>query len=412
MNTNMDEKRDTQYEVMGSKAGTASSGEAATNAVRPFRIETSEAELDDLKLRLDMTRWPDELPDVGWNYGAPLSFVKGMAEYWRTGFDWRRQEARLNELPQFTATVDGANIHFFHVRSPEPTATPLLLVHGWPGSPVEFLDLIGPLTDPTSFGGDADDAYHLVIPSLPGFGLSGPTTEAGWTPGRAAAALASLMGLLGYERYGVQGGDMGAMIAPEIGRIDAPRVIGVHVNAATMGFVPFGQVEDEVFATLTDAEKVRLARLGHFMQERFGFNKMMSTRPQTLAYGLHDSPVGLLAWTCELFYGFGDAPEAVDRDRFLTNLMLYWLTGTANSSARMYYAGAHDPAAWAPKDPSPTPVAVAVFQQSDVAIRRYAEFGNNIARWSEFERGTHFPAIDAPDLMIADIRAFFRGLDR
>ncbi|MBW5445828.1 alpha/beta fold hydrolase [Cohnella sp. CFH 77786] len=381
------------------------------STIRPFRIEASQAELDDLNLRLRMTRWPDELPGAGWNYGAPLSFVKEMAEYWRTAFDWRKQEALLNELPQFTASIGGANIHFFHVRSPEPNATPLLLVHGWPGSPVEFLDLIGPLTDPASYGGDASDAYHLVIPSLPGFGLSGPTKETGWTPGRAAGALVELMEALGYERYGVQGGDMGAIIAPEIGRIAAPRVTGVHVNAATVGFVPFGQVEDEVFAKLTDAEKVRLQRLGHFMQERFGFNKIQSNRPQTLAYGLHDSPVGLLAWTCELFYGFGDAPEAVAKDRFLTNLMLYWLTGTANSSARMYYEAAHDPAAWAPKAPSPTPVGVAVFQQSDVAIRYYGDMANNIVHWREYERGTHFAAIDAPDLMIADIRTFFRQVN-
>ncbi|WP_202866387.1 epoxide hydrolase family protein [Cohnella sp. AR92] len=383
---------------------------AQSDMIRPFRIEAPQGELKDLNHRLRMTRWPGELSGVGWSYGAPLSFVKDMAEYWRISFDWRRQEARLNELPQFTATVDGATIHFFHIRSQEPNATPLLLVHGWPSSPVEFLDLIGPLTDPTSYGGDVSDAYHLVIPSLPGFGLSGPTTETGWSPRRAAGALAELMGLLGYERYGVQGGDMGAIIAPEIGRIAAQNVIGVHVNAATMGFVPFGQVEDEVLGTLTEAEKVRLERLGQFMQERFGFNKIQSTRPQTLAYGLHDSPVGLLAWTCELYYGFGDALEAVDRDRFLTNLMLYWLTGTANSSARMYYEGAHDAAAWVPKDPSPTPVGVAVFQQSDVAIRRFAELANNIVHWNEFERGTHFAAIDAPDLMVGDIRSFFRNL--
>ncbi|MCQ6561263.1 epoxide hydrolase family protein [Paenibacillus mendelii] len=380
------------------------------NEIRPFRMETSQAELDDLNNRLALTRWPDEISGAGWNYGTPLSFVKEMTAYWRTSFDWRKQEARLNEYPQFTTTIDGANVHFFHITSPEPTAMPLMLIHGWPGSPVEFLDLIGPLTDPASYGGDAADAFHLVIPSIPGFGLSGPTTEAGWTSGRAAKALAQLMGRLGYTRYGVQGGDMGAMIAPELGRIAAPQIVGVHVNAATMGFVPFGQVEDEVLAALTEAEKVRLARLGHFMQERFGFNMIQSTRPQTLAYGLHDSPVGLLAWTCEMFYGFGDAVEAVDRDRFLTNLMLYWLNGTANSSARMYYEGAHDPGAWAPKAPSPTPVGVAVFQLSDVAIRRYAEQANNIVHWNEFERGTHFAAIDAPDLMISDIRTFFRGL--
>ncbi len=378
--------------------------------IRPYRIETSQAELDDLNNRLALTRWPDEIPGSGWNYGAPLSFVKEMVEYWRTSFDWRKQEASLNEYPQYTTTIDGANLHFLHIKSPEPNALPLMLIHGWPGSPVEFLDLIGPLTDPTSYGGDAADAFHLVIPSIPGFGLSGPTTEAGWTSSRAARAFADLMHRLGYERYAVQGGDMGAMIGPELGRIAAPHVVGVHVNAATMGFVPFGQVEEAVFATLTDAEKTRIARLGNFMQERFGFNMIQSTRPQTLAYGLHDSPAGLLAWTCELFYGFGDYPEAVDRDRFLTNLMLYWLTGTANSSARMYYEGAHDPAAWAPKDPSPTPVGVAVFQQSDVAIRHFAEQTNHIVHWSEFDRGTHFAAIDASDLMIRDIRAFVRSV--
>ncbi|QYR21375.1 epoxide hydrolase [Paenibacillus sp. sptzw28] len=378
--------------------------------IHPYQIETSQAELDDLNLRLSLTRWPDEIPGTGWNYGVPLLFVKEMADYWRTAFDWRKQEARLNEIPQFTTTLDGANVHFFHIQSPEPNAMPLLLIHGWPGSPVEFLDLIGPLTDPTSYGGDAADAFHLVIPSIPGFGLSGPTTEAGWTSGRASKAFVELMNRLGYERYGVQGGDMGAMIAPEIGRIAANQVSGVHVNAATMGFIPMGQVEEDVLSSLTEAEKARLARLGQFMSQRFGFNMIQSTRPQTLAYGLHDSPVGLLAWTSELFYGFGDHVGAVDRDRFLTNLMLYWLTGTANSSARMYYEGAHDPAAWAPKAPSPTPVGVAVFEQSDVAIRRYAEQSNNIVHWSEFNRGSHFAAIDAPDLMISDIRTFFRNV--
>jgi pimeloyl-ACP methyl ester carboxylesterase len=381
------------------------------NDIRPFRIETSQSALDDLNQRLALTRWPDEIPGSGWNYGVPLNFVKEMAEYWKTSFDWRKQEQLLNEIPQFTTTIDGANIHFFHIKSPEPNATPLLLIHGWPGSPVEFLDLIGPLTDPTSYGGDAADAFHLIMPSIPGFGLSGPTKEAGWTSGRAAHAFAELMNRLGYERYGVQGGDMGAIIAPELGRIAPDRVIGVHVNAATMGFIPMGQLEDNVFASLSDAEQIRLGRLGQFMKERFGFNAIQSTRPQTLAYGLHDSPAGLLAWTSELFYGFGDAVEAVDRDRFLTNLMLYWLTGTANSSARMYYEGAHDPAAWAPKAPSTTPVGVAVFQLSDVAIRRYAEQNNRIVHWSEFDRGTHFAAIDAPDLMIGDIRSFFRGLN-
>ncbi|MCT1399847.1 epoxide hydrolase [Paenibacillus sp. p3-SID867] len=378
--------------------------------IRPFRIDIPQAELDNLNTRLDLTRWPDQLPGSGWNYGAPLEFVKPVADYWRTSYDWRKAEEELNAHPQYSTIIDGAHIHFFHIPSAEPEAMPLLLIHGWPGSPVEFLDLIGPLTDPTSYGGDARDAFHLVIPSIPGFGLSGPTTEAGWTSGRTAKAFGELMSRLGYERYGVQGGDMGAIIAPELGRIAATQVSGVHVNAATMGFVPFGPVDDSVAASFTEAEKIRLARLGQFMSERFGFNSIQSSRPQTLAYGLTDSPVGLLAWTSELFYGFGDYPEAVDRDRFLTNLMLYWLTGTANSSARMYYENSHDPAAWAPKDPSPVPVGVAVFQQSDVAIKHIGEQNNNIVRWNEYDRGTHFPGIDAPDLLISDVRQFFRSL--
>ncbi|MGG1515643.1 epoxide hydrolase family protein [Paenibacillus oryzisoli] len=387
-----------------------SAAEKNAKAIRPYRLETPQAALDDLTYRLTHTRWPDELPGAGWQYGVPLPFIKEMADYWCTAFDWRKQEQRLNEIPQYVTTIDGANLHFFHIPSPEASAMPLLLIHGWPSSPVEFLDLIGPLTDPSSYGGDPADAFHLIIPSIPGFGLSGPTEEAGWTPGRAAQAFAELMERLGYTQYGVQGGDMGAIIAPEMGRIAAGRVAGVHVNAATMGFIPMGPVEDDVLATLSDAEKVRLGRLGQFMKERFGFNMIQSTRPQTLAYGLNDSPVGLLAWTAELFYGFGDAVGAVDPERFLTNLMLYWLNGTAGSSARMYYEAAHDPAAWAPKAPSETPIGVAVFQLSDVAIRHYAEQGNRIVHWSEFDRGTHFAVIDAPDLMIGDMRNFFRGM--
>ncbi|MFS0725226.1 epoxide hydrolase family protein [Paenibacillus sp. 1P07SE] len=395
---------------MNPNASATTTKAANPQGIQSFRIETPQHALDALKLRLEATHWPDELPGAGWQYGVPLDFMKKMTEHWRTSFDWRKQEAMLNSFPQYTTVIDGATIHFFHILSPEKNATPLLLLHGWPGSPVEFLDLIGPLTDPASYGGDAADAFHLIIPSLPGFGLSGPTTDAGWTSGRAATAFAELMIRLGYERYGVQGGDMGAVIAPELGRMAEGRVVGVHVNAATMGFIPMGQVDEATLGELTDAERVRIGRLGQFMQERFGFNAIQSQRPQTLAYGLHDSPAALLAWTAELFYGFGDYPDAVDADRFLTNLMLYWLTGTANSSARMYYANAHDPSVWMPKTPSQTPVGVAVFQSSDVAVRRFAEPANRIVRWSEFERGTHFAAIDAPDVMISDIRGFFRSL--
>jgi pimeloyl-ACP methyl ester carboxylesterase len=380
--------------------------------IRPFRIDVPQADLDDLRARLARTRWPDELPDVGWSRGVPLGYLQQLAVYWRDGYDWRKHEAALNEHPQFTTTIDGTGVHFLHVRSPEPDALPLILTHGWPGSVVEFLDVIGPLADPRAHGGDPADAFHLVIPSIPGYGFSGPTREAGWTTDRVAAAWKELMARLGYERYGAQGGDWGAFIAPELGRIDPEHVVGVHVNAATFGFIPFGPVGEEELATFTDAENARVERLNRFLTEMNGYFQISATRPQTLAYGLTDSPVGQLAWIVEKFKEWTDSsaelPEdAVDRDHLLTNVMLYWLTGTAGSSARLYYENMHG-AAWG-KQPSPTPVGVAVFVE-DVAIRRYAEQGNNIVHWSEFDRGGHFAAMEAPDLLVGDVREFFRGL--
>jgi pimeloyl-ACP methyl ester carboxylesterase len=380
--------------------------------IRPFRIDVPQADLDDLRDRLARTRWPDELPDVGWTRGVPLGYLQDLAAYWRDGYDWRKQEADLNQHPQFTTTIDGANIHFLHVRSPEPDALPLVLTHGWPGSVVEFLDVIGPLADPRAHGGDPADAFHLVIPSMPGYGFSGPTREAGWTTDRVAAAWAELMARLGYERYGAQGGDWGAFVSPELGRVDPDHVVGVHVNAATFGFIPFGPVDPEELATFTDAEKARLERLNNFLSNMNGYFQIQATRPQTLAYGLTDSPVGQLAWIVEKFKEWTDSsaelPEdAVDRDHLLTNVMLYWLTGTAGSAARMYYENMHA-ASWG-KQPGTTPTGVAVFVE-DVPIRRYAEGGNNIVHWSEFDRGGHFAAMEAPDLLVGDVRAFFRGL--
>jgi len=388
------------------------STDPADTGIRPFRIDIPQADLDDLRDRLARTRWPDELPGVGWSRGVPLGFLKELAGYWRDGYDWRKHEARLNDLPQFTTTVDGQPIHFLHVRSPEPEALPLVLTHGWPGSIVEFLDVIGPLADPRAHGGDPADAFHLVIPSLPGYGFSGPTREPGWTTDRAAGAWAELMARLGYRRYGAQGGDWGAFVSPELGRIDPDHVVGVHVNAASVGFIPFGPVDDQELATFSDAEKARLERLNRFLSDQNGYFQVQATRPQTLAYGLTDSPVGQLAWIVEKFKEWTDASaelptDAVDRDHLLTNVMLYWLTGTAGSSARTYYENLHA-GSWG-KEPSPTPTGVAVFAQ-DVAIRRYAERGNNITHWSEFDRGGHFAAMEAPDLLVGDVRAFFRRL--
>jgi len=377
--------------------------------ILPFRIEIPQADLDDLIDRLGRTRWPNELPGVGWSRGVPLGYLKDLAGYWRSGYDWREHEAELNEVPQYKTEIEGQNIHFLHVRSPEPEAFPLILSHGWPGSVVEFLDVIGPLTDPEAHGGDAADAFHLVIPSLPGFGFSGPTKEPGWDSNRIAGAFAELMSRLGYERYGAQGGDFGAFISPDLGRVDAEHVVGVHVNAATVGFIPFGDVDEATLAEFTDAERTRFERMNRFLSEGNAYFQIQGTRPQTIAYGLTDSPVGQLGWIVEKFkewtHPSAELPEkAINRDRMLTNISIYWFTNTAGSSAQMYYESMHT-SNW--PTPSEVPTGVAVFAE-DIPIRRYAEQGNNIVHWSEFDRGGHFAAMEAPDLLVGDIRAFFR----
>lgn len=387
------------------------SPQAGTDAeIRPFEIAVPQSQLDDLQRRLAATRWPERLPGVSWSRGVPLDYLRELTTYWRDEYDWRAHEAQLNRLPQFTTTIDGANIHLLHVRSPEPDALPLILTHGWPGSIAEFLDVIGPLTDPAAHGGDRADAFHVVIPSLPGFGLSGPTHETGWANDRIAAAWVELMARLGYERYGAQGGDVGAGVSPAIGRLDAEHVVGVHVNAATIGFMPFPPLDEDELASLTAIERDRVHRIEHFLAEQFGYSQIQSTRPQTLAYGLADSPVGQLAWIVEKFKEWThseSAPEdAVDRDRMLTNVMLYWLTNTGGSSAQLYYEDAHT-GSWGTPERSPVPTGVAVFAE-DISIRRYAEQGHTIVHWSDFDRGGHFAAMEVPELLVADVRNFFR----
>ena len=380
--------------------------------IRPFRIDIAQADLDDLRQRLQRTRWPDELPGVGWTRGVPLGYLKELAAYWADGYDWRKQEARLNQHPQFTTTIDGANVHLLHIRSPEPDAVPLVLTHGWPGSVVEFLNVIGPLTDPRAHGGEAADACHLVIPSLPGYGFSGPTRQAGWTTDRVANAWAQLMARLGYQRYGAQGGDWGSFVSAQLGRVDPDHVVGVHLNAATFGFIPLGPVDPEELASFTDAEKARLERLdASTAGPGTGYFELQAQRPQTIGYALTDSPVGQLAWITERFKEWTHAAEvpedAVDRDQLLTNVMLYWLTGTARSSADLYYENMH--AGFVLPQPVTVPVGVAVFAE-DYAIRRHGERGHNIVHWTEFDRGGHFAAMEAPDLLVGDVRSFFRGL--
>jgi pimeloyl-ACP methyl ester carboxylesterase len=379
--------------------------------ITPFRIEIPQSDLDDLADRLARTRWPASLPGEAWTRGVPVDYLRGLADYWRDGFDWRAAEARLNAYPQFTTQIDGQRIHFLHVKSMVPGATPLLLAHGWPGSVVEFSHLIGPLTDPAAHGAASDQAFDLVIPSLPGFGFSGPVTEPGWGTRRMARAFAELMQRLGYHSYGAQGGDYGAFIAPDLGRVDPEHVIGVHVNAATMGFIPHGDIPEADLATLTPVEQARIQRLGAFMTDGNAYFQIQATRPQTLSYGLTDSPVGQLAWIVEKFKEWTNAarelPEdAIARDDILANVSLYWFTRTAASSANLYYEAVHGQD-W--PTPSRVPTGVAAFAE-DIAIRRYAEQTYNIVHWSDIDAGGHFAALETPELLAADIRTFFASL--
>ncbi|SEG80789.1 Pimeloyl-ACP methyl ester carboxylesterase [Actinacidiphila yanglinensis] len=391
---------------------------SADEPLHPFRIAVPQSDLDDLHARLDRTRWPDELPGVGWSYGVPRGYLTDLAHYWRHGYDWRAAEAELNRWPQFTTTIDGANVHFAHIRSPEPDATPLLMMHGWPGSIVEFADVAGPLTDPRAHGADPRDAFHLVLPGIPGFGFSGPTTQPGWEFRRVAAAFGTLMGRLGYRRYGVQGGDWGAAISRELGRSRPEQVVGVHLNLLPDSY----QAEEpgpEELAALAPAERERALasweRIQAWSRDRQGYADIQATRPQTLAYGLTDSPVGQLAWIAEKFTEWSDSEgvtgEVIDRDRLLTNVMLYWLTGTAGSSARIYYERAHAEYWGSPPEPSTTPTALAVFPRDNfVPLRHIAERTNTIVQWTQYDRGGHFAAMEQPDALVGDVRRFFRAL--
>ncbi|MFF7952768.1 epoxide hydrolase family protein [Streptomyces griseorubiginosus] len=392
----------------------------STDSITPFRVDIPQRDLDDLHARLDRTRWPDDLSATGWAYGVPAAYLRELAHHWRHSYDWRAAEAELNAWPQFTTVIDGTTVHFAHVRSPEPDATPLILTHGWPGSIVEFLDVVGPLADPAAHGGDPADAFHVVVPSIPGFGLSGPPADTGWEPGRIADAWAELMTRLGYERFGAQGGDWGAAISRELGRAHPGRVVGVHLNLLPGAQATREPTEEELSA-LEPGERERTQeswrRWSEWSSEGTGYAVLNSTRPQTVGYALTDSPVGQLAWIVEKFQAWTDSAElpeeAVDRDRLLTNVMLYWLTGTAGSAARIYYERAHaegDHAA-RPTEPSTAPTALAVFPaEIQIPLRHKAERTENIVRWTELGRGGHFAAMEEPDLLVDDVRAFFRQL--
>jgi len=390
--------------------------------IRPFRIAIPDDDVDDLRDRLSRTRWPDDLPGTGWERGVPGDYLNGLVEYWRTSYDWRAQEARLNEIPQFTTTIDGQTLHFAHVRSPEPDALPLVLTHGWPGSFVDFVKVVGPLTDPRAHGGDPADAFHVVVPSLPGFGFSTPVAGPGWGDlFRVAGAFAELMRRLGYERYGAQGGDIGSGVTGMLGMLAPDRVVGTHINGpAEFPFGPPVSLEG-----LSEVDRDRAERFNQYQAEGLGYLHLQSTRPQTIAYALSDSPAGQLAWIVEKYREWtdpaADLPEdAVDRDQLLTNVSLYWFTRSGASSAHIVYEGmqafrryveqaANEGGGEAHEPPKGPPNGVAVFA-GDHSIRQLVDPAGSIEHWSEFDRGGHFPAMEAPDLLTTDVRAFFRGL--
>ncbi len=356
--------------------------------IKPFTLDVPQADLDDLADRLARTRWPDELPDAGFDYGFPLAEVRALVDRRLDGYDWRRHEAELNALPQFTTEIDGQRVHFVHVRSARADALPLVLIHGWPGSVLEFLDVVEPLSRD----------FHLVIPSIPGFGLSGPTTSRGWDVHRVARAFAELMGRLGYPRYGTQGGDWGSGIARAMAAAAPENVVAVHVN-----FLPTPPVEG-VEPPLSEEDERRLERTRGMMRNRPGYQILHATRPQTISYALTDSPVGQLAWTAEKFTEWVDPASELDVDRVLTTVALYWLTGTAGSSARLTRETG------IAANACPAPLGVAVFPHDIVLpVRPLAELAHRVEHWSEFSRGGHFPAMEAPDLLAGDIKAFFAG---
>ncbi|MFI5896977.1 epoxide hydrolase family protein [Actinoplanes sp. NPDC051513] len=378
------------------------------HTTKPFRVDIPQTALDELRHRLAGTRWPDELPGVGWEYGVSKGYLTELVEYWRTGYDWRRHEARLNAVPQFTTEIDGQTVHFLHVCSPEPDALPLIITHGWPSTVYDFLDILGPLTDPRAHGGDPADAFHVVAPSLPGFAFSGPTRQTGWGVSRVARAWAELMWRLGYRRYGAQGGDFGSIVSPELGRIDPEHVAGVHVNALANAATPTNPSELD---TLTDADREQADQNQRWWYTHSGYATQMSTRPQTIAYALNDSPAGQLAWNLEWFVDWDPAQSdrtPVDRDAILTNVSTYWLTATAGSAARLYRESGAE--AWG-KRPAPSPVATGVANfLGDRAVRGLAELSNTITHWSAYPDGGHFASLQAPDLLVADMREFFRAV--
>lgn len=377
-----------------------------TDTIRPFRIAVPDEVLQDLRARLRSTRWPEAEPVNDWSQGVPLAWLREVCRYWAEDYDWRAREAALNRFDQFVTTIDGLDLHFVHVRSPHADAMPLILTHGWPGSIVEFHKVIEPLTNPTAFGGDAADAFHLVCPSLPGYGFSGKPATTGWGVDRIAQAWAVLMARLGYPRYGAQGGDWGSAVTAALGGLDPAHCAGIHLTMAS-------ETRPRVEGEPTQQEQRALRGLEFYRRWDSGYSKQQSTRPQTLGYGLTDSPAGQAAWILEKLQAWTDCdghPENVlARDELLDNVMLYWVTASAASSARLYWESFGKGGQRPPVD---VPTGVAAFPKEIVPpVRKWMEPRfRNITHWSEMPRGGHFAAFEQPEAFVAEVRAFFRTL--
>jgi pimeloyl-ACP methyl ester carboxylesterase len=375
---------------------------------RPFRIDVPDSELAELRERLDRVRWAPEPLGSDGGYGMSRAGVQDLVEHWRDRYDWRVWEARLNRYPQFTTMIDGTNVHFLHVRSPEPDALPLILSHGWPGSVAEFLDVLGPLRDPRGHGLDPAVAFHMVVPSLPGFGWSGPTPDTGWGTRRIARAWAVLMRRLGYDRYGAAGNDWGSRIAPELGRVAPDAVVGVHVTqifsfpvGESLAYPPVTDTLDRT--ALTPEDEAALDELRSLQRNAGSYYHVLAQQPQTLAYALSDSPVGLLAWNGQLMHG-------LEPDVVLTHVSIHWFTGTAGSALRLY---ADQERQEQPQGPTTVPVGLAQFPDDFKSLRVDAERDHaNIVSWNTYERGGHYPAHQVPDLLVDDMRRFFARVGR
>ena len=381
-------------------------------AVQPYKIEIPDSVLDDLKSRLERTRWPDELPDTGWDYGSNLDYVKELVEYWRTKFDWHAQEKLINSFSHFKSEVDGLNIHFIHEKGKGPNPMPLVITHGWPGTFFEMYKVIPMLSDPASHGGDPADAFDVVAPSMPGYGFSDATDKRGLSVLSISDLWAKLMSEnLGYQRFAAQGGDWGARVTAKLGLSHGDKVIGIHTTSTSSPTPYQGPGTRE----LSEAEKAMLAQRVQWLADEGGYSHIQATKPQTLSYGLNDSPAGLAAWIVEKYRTWsdcgGDVESRFTKDELLTTITIYWVTQSINSSTRLYYESFFQAWDLAKDEKIQVPVAIASFpRENSVPLREWAERSFNIQQWTDMPSGGHFAALEEPDRLVEDIRKFFRGL--